>query len=76
MDCIVCGVKVLPWERPQPMTFGGRRYSVPALCDRCQRANQYRPGSPEALDRLVTGEIDPEERARVRAASLLPWESE
>lgn len=78
MKCVNCGVEVLPWERPQPMVFGGTTYRVPALCDRCARGNTTRPGSPEALERLVNPkhELDPDEVVKIRGRTLLPWESE
>jgi hypothetical protein len=75
MKCVLCEVDLLPLELPQRVSLGGELYPVPALCDRCARANQTRPGSPEALQRLVTGEIDPDEAARVKVATLLPWET-
>jgi hypothetical protein len=76
MKCAVCEVELLAWERPQTMTLGGTQYRVTALCDRCARLNTTRGGSPESLERLVKGKLDEEEVARVRAATLLPWESE
>jgi hypothetical protein len=75
MNCVVCKVNVMTWERPQRMRIGTGSYAVPPLCDRCARENQYRPGSPEALERLVRGGIDEEELARVRAATPTEWDT-
>ncbi len=35
----------------------------------------WKGGSQESLDRLVAGQVDEAEAARVRARTLLPWET-
>lgn len=70
MNCAACDKTLQTREHAQPMTINGTRRWPKSLCDNCAKANQWEPGSHDALHRLTTGTVDPNEAARI--AELTP----
>ena len=75
MNCVVCDAELAKWEQPQAMTVGGQAFMPKALCTPCAHANLGRPGSREALDRLVAGKADPDAAEALRQATPSPWDT-
>ncbi len=65
MNCVHCSEPLKLWELPQPIRTALGEITPSGACDECCRAFQWQPGPKEALERLVRGEVDSEESARV-----------
>ena len=69
MKCARCEVELLSYERAQEVHWGGLTVRPPSFCTECLRANLWPGGSRSSLDRLVRGELDVDEVARVVEAT-------
>lgn len=69
--CEQCGA---PAEPAQVQVIGAMRKRWPAFCGDCLHAGSWTPGSKEAFERLLRGEVDPDEAARVAAATPSPYD--
>ncbi len=78
MNCASCDTPLKPYQFAQATTVAGEvglRRLEPSFCDDCLRGHKWQGGSQAAIERLLTGEIDSEEQARLDAERVPLWDS-
>jgi hypothetical protein len=65
VNCPGCDRRLRPHEFAQPINILGQERRVASYCDACCYAAKTMPGSASSLERLIRGEVDAEESARI-----------
>ncbi len=72
MTCPGCDKRLKPHELANPMLVLGQWRRPASFCDACCRSHTPMSGTPEALERLVRGDVNPLEVDRIRENLGLP----
>lgn len=73
MNCANCSEPLHERELSQTYRLDGREIRPPSFCDDCCRSVAWVGGSSASLERLVRGEVDPVEQARLLADLGPTW---